>query len=63
MRQGGLREGGVATLKDESERGGTITGSKITFWLDSEQVEVQQSDITVPGGAVTTNDAKKLLGK
>ena len=56
-------EGGVATLKDESERGGTITGSKITFWLDSEQVEVQQSDITVPGGAFKANDAKKLLGK
>ena len=56
-------EGGVATLRDESEKGGTITGSKITFWLDSEQVEVQQSDITVPGGAFKANDAKKLLGK
>ena len=56
-------EGGVATLKDESEKGGTITGSKITFWLDSEQVEVQNSDITVPGGAFKADDAKKLLGK
>ena len=54
---------GVATLKDSSEKGGTITGSKITFWLDSEQVEVNQSDITVPGGAFKANDAKKLLGK
>ena len=53
---------GVATLKDSSEKGGTITGSKITFWLDSEQVEVNQSDITVPGGAFKANDAKKLLG-
>ena len=56
-------DGGVATLKDSSEKGGTITGSKITFWLDSEQVEVNQSDITVPGGAFKANDAKKLLGK
>ena len=56
-------EGGVATLKDESEKGGTITGSKITFWLDSEQVEVQNSDITVPGGSFKADDAKKLLGK
>jgi len=56
-------EGGVATLKDESEKGGTITGNRITFWLDSEQVEVQNSDITVPGGAFKANDAKKLLGK
>lgn len=56
-------ENGVATLKDSSEKGGTITGSKITFWLDSEQVEVNQSDITVPGGAFKANDAKKLLGK
>ena len=56
-------EGGVATLKDESEKGGTITGNKITFWLDSEQVEVQNSDITVPGGTFKANDAKKLLGK
>ena len=55
-------ENGVATLKDESEKGGTITGSRITFWLDSEQVEVQQSDITVPGGAFKAGDAKKLLG-
>ena len=56
-------ENGVATLKDESEKGGTITGSKITFWLDSEQVEVQHSDITVPGGAFKAGDAKKLLGQ
>ncbi len=56
-------EGGVATLKDESQKGGTISGSRITFWLDSEQVEVQNSDITVPGGAFKANDAKKLLGK
>ena len=56
-------ENGVATLKDESQKGGTITGSRITFWLDSEQVEVMSSDITVPGGAFKATDAKKMLGK
>ena len=57
-------ENGVATLKDESEKGGTITGSKITFWLDSEQVEVEGSTLKIEGGALGGQEkALKLMGK
>ena len=39
-----------ARLKEEAERRNELEGRKITFWLDSEQVEVEGATFTVDGG-------------
>lgn len=54
-----------ARLVDASAKDGakTLTGSKIKFYTDSEQVEVENSGISVPGGSFNAGDAKKMLGK
>ena len=53
-----------ATLREDSKKGSTVVGEKITFWLNSEQVEVEGPVITLPGAALQGGDAKKmLLGK
>ena len=53
-----------AKLREESKKGSTVVGEKITFWLNSEQVEVEGPVITMPGAALQGGDAKKmLLGK
>ena len=53
-----------AKLREESKKGSTVVGEKITFWLNSEQVEVDGPVITLPGAALQGGDAKKmLLGK
>ena len=43
-------EGNPAKLVDAGSRRSEIEGRKITFWLDSEQVEVEGSTLTVEGG-------------
>ena len=40
-----------------------MKGEKITFWLDSEQVEVENPVITMPGGIGGPGSVKKLIGK
>ena len=40
-----------------------MKGEKITFWLDSEQVEVENPVITMPGGFGGQDNMKKLRGK
>ncbi len=53
-----------ATLSDSGKRKSRVEGRKITFWIDSEQVEVEGSTVTLDAGAVGGKDgAKKLLGK
>ena len=50
-----------ATLREDSKKGSTVVGEKITFWLNSEQVEVESPVITMPGAALQGGDAKKML--
>ena len=52
-----------AKLEDPSQRGGVAEGKKITFWLDAEQVSVEESAVRLPGGMLKGKDPKKLLEK
>ena len=52
-----------AKLMDPSQRGGMAEGKKITFWLDAEQVSVEESAVRLPGGALKARDPKKLMEK
>ena len=54
----------LAKLSDTGKRKSEVEGRKITFWIDSEQVEVEGSTITLDTGSLGGKDgAKKLLGK
>ena len=54
----------MATLADTGKRKSEVEGRKITFWIDSEQVEVEGSTVTLDAGGIGGKDgAKKLLGK
>ncbi len=54
----------TAKLSDNGKRRSEVEGRKITFWIDSEQVEVEGSTVTLDAGSVGGRDgAKKLLGK
>ncbi|MBO7687937.1 MAG: hypothetical protein J6V72_16235, partial [Kiritimatiellae bacterium] len=50
-----------AKLMDPSQRGGMAEGKKITFWLDAEQVSVEESAVRLPGAVLKSRDPKKLL--
>ena len=50
-----------AKLVDPSQRGGVVEGKKITFWLDAEQVSVEESAVRMPGAVLKSRDPKKLL--
>jgi lipopolysaccharide transport protein LptA len=54
-----------AEVQDASEgEPRTVKGSKIRFWINSEQVEVDDADITGPAaGAGGVSGLKKVLGK
>lgn len=53
-----------ARLADYGKRKSEVEGRKITFWIDSEQVEVEGSTVTLDAGGYSGKDgAKKLLGK
>jgi lipopolysaccharide export system protein LptA len=57
-------KGTMAKLVDEGKRRSEVEGKKITFWIDSEQVEVEGSTVTLDAGGLGGKDgAKKLLGK
>ena len=53
----------TAELREEGKKGSDVKGEKITFWLDSEQVEVENPVITMPGGLGGQGNIKKLIGK
>ena len=53
-----------AKLADYGKRKSQVEGRKITFWIDSEQVEVEGSTVTLDAGGFGGKDgARKLLGK
>lgn len=58
-------DGGVtAKLADLGKRKSEVEGRKITFWIDSEQVEVEGSTVTLDAGGFGGGEgAKKLLKK
>ncbi len=61
---GDEKAGTLARLEDNGKRKSSVEGRKITFWIDTEQVEVEQSTVTVDAaGAGGKDAAKQLLGK
>lgn len=56
-------KGIIARLNDNGKRKSQVEGRKITFWIDTEQVEVDGSVITVDVGNGDMKDsAKRFLG-
>ncbi len=54
----------LAVLEDNGKRRSRVEGRRITFWIDTEQVEVEGSTVTLDAGGFGGKDgAKKLLGK
>lgn len=55
----------MASLSEEGKKGSEVKGEKITFWIDSEQVEVENPVITMPGGfgGSGKDGLKKALGR
>ena len=53
----------TAQLHEEGKKGSDVKGEKIVFWLNSEQVEVENPVITMPGGIGGQDSMKKLIGK
>ena len=55
-------EGAPARLYQGGKKGGnTVMGERITFWLNSEQVEIEKPVVTVPGGSFRSGDGKDLF--
>ena len=53
----------TAELREEGKKGSEVKGEKITFWIDSEQVEVENPIITMPGGFGGKDNLKKAMGR
>ena len=53
----------TASLSEEGKKGSEVKGEKITFWIDSEQVEVENPVITMPGGFGGKDSLKKAMGR
>lgn len=61
---GDAEKGLFATLTDNGKNKSQVEGRKITFWIDTEQVEVEGSTVTLDAGAMGGKEgAKKLLKK
>ena len=55
-------DGIMAEVRDESkEQDQVLRGKKIKFWIDSEQVEVTEADISAPTGGFGKDGLKKAL--
>ncbi len=54
-------EGAPASLYQGGKKGSTVRGERITFWLNSEQVEIEKPVVTVPGGSFRGGDGKDLF--
>ncbi len=60
----GNNKGVMARLADMGKRKSEVEGRKITFWISSEQVEVEGSTVTLDTGGISGKEgAKMLLGK
>jgi lipopolysaccharide transport protein LptA len=53
--------GEPARLYQGGSKGSTVRGERITFWLNSEQVEIEKPVVTVPGGSFRSGDGKDLF--
>ena len=55
----------LAEVKDRKEDGTEqiVRGTKIKFWVNQEQVEVENADITAPGGGGGLNTLKNGMKK
>jgi len=61
---GDAEKGILAKLRDDGKRKSEVEGRKITFWVDTEQVEVEGSTVTVDASGLGGKEgAKKFLGK
>ena len=57
-------DGITAEVRDESKAQPQIVrGKRIRFWIDSEQVEVDEADLTGAGPSGGAASLKKALGK
>ncbi len=54
-------DGNPASLFQGGKKGSTVRGERITFWLNSEQVEIEKPVVTVPGGSFGGGDAKNIF--
>lgn len=54
-------DGSPAQLYQGGKKGSTVKGERITFWLNSEQVEIEKPVVTVPGGSFRSGDGKDLF--
>ena len=54
-------DGAPASLYQGGTKGSTVRGERITFWLNSEQVEIERPVVTVPGGSFRGGDGKDLF--
>ena len=54
-------DGNPAQLYQGGKKGSTVKGERITFWLNSEQVEIEKPVVTVPGGSFGGGDGKDLF--
>ena len=45
----------------QGEKGGEVTGDRITFWLDDERMEVYPGRVVLPPGTFNKADTKKLI--
>ena len=54
----------LAEVRDESkEQDQVVKGRKIKFWIDSEQVEVMEADITAPSSGFGKESFNQVLGR
>ena len=61
---GDPKAGVMARLRDAGKHRSEVEGRKITFWIDTEQVEVEGSTVTVDASGIGTKEgARALLGK
>ncbi len=61
---GDAKTGVTARLRDDGRRKSEVEGRKITFWIDTEQVEVEGSTVTVDASGLDAKEgAKSLLGR
>ena len=55
-------DGITAEVRDESkEQDQVVRGKKIKFWIDSEQVEVTDADISAPTSGLGSDGIKKAM--
>lgn len=54
-------ESAPARMCESGERAGEVTGSRIVYWTDSEQIEVRDSSITVDAAAIRGDQLKEAI--